>query len=179
MNRVRFVYIGFLMVAILAGIFHPAIAADATVQKAAVTIEAGEIGEPISKYIYGQFIEHQGRCIYGGIWAEMLEDRKFYYPVGTQKSPWKIIGFQENIVMTGKKSFVGEHTPQVSVDGQSSQGIMQDGLSLRKGTKYKGYIALAGSDSVMVEVGLLWWPGRGDKQIISIKNLTGEYTKIP
>ena len=37
-------------------------------------------GHPISKYIYGQFIEHLGRCIYGGIWAEMLEDRKFYYP---------------------------------------------------------------------------------------------------
>ena len=35
------------------------------------TKEQGEI----SKYIYGQFIEQMGRCIYGGIWAEMLEDR--------------------------------------------------------------------------------------------------------
>ena len=45
--------------------------------------------EPISKYIYGQFIEHLGRCIYGGIWAEMLEDRKFFDPVGRKESPWK------------------------------------------------------------------------------------------
>ena len=36
----------------------------------------------MSKYIYGQFIEHLGRCIYGGIWAEMLEDRKFFHAVG-------------------------------------------------------------------------------------------------
>ena len=39
----------------------------------------------MSKYIYGQFIEHLGRCIYGGIWAEMLEDRKFFYPVGGRR----------------------------------------------------------------------------------------------
>ena len=45
-------------------------------------------GHPISKYIYGQFIEHLGRCIYGGIWAEMLEDRKFYYPVTGHYAPY-------------------------------------------------------------------------------------------
>ena len=74
------------------------------------TIDASKKGQPISKYIYGQFIEHLGRCIYGGIWAEMLEDRKFYYPVDRvydpqadtdpatetfpilRGSPWKIIG---------------------------------------------------------------------------------------
>ncbi|MEX2243304.1 MAG: alpha-L-arabinofuranosidase C-terminal domain-containing protein [Fimbriimonadaceae bacterium] len=46
-----------------------------------VTIDVNKTREPISKYIYGQFIEHLGKCIYGGIWAEMLEDRKFYYPI--------------------------------------------------------------------------------------------------
>src|SRR5262245_66563598 len=43
---------------------------------------------PISKYVYGQFIEHLGRCIYGGLWGEMLEDRKFYYPVDGQAPAW-------------------------------------------------------------------------------------------
>jgi hypothetical protein len=46
-----------------------------------VSLDAAVTGEPISPYVYGQFIEHQGRCIYGGIWAEMLRDRKFFYPV--------------------------------------------------------------------------------------------------
>lgn len=46
-----------------------------------VTVDVTKEREPISPYIYGQFIEHLGRCIYGGIWAEMLEDRKFYYPI--------------------------------------------------------------------------------------------------
>ncbi|MDR3109011.1 MAG: hypothetical protein LBU65_04900, partial [Planctomycetaceae bacterium] len=41
-----------------------------------VKIDASQSGEMISPFIYGQFIEHLGRCINGGgIWAEMLEDR--------------------------------------------------------------------------------------------------------
>ena len=58
------------------GAFHPAQAQNSTVR-----IDVTQTGEPISPYIYGQFIEHLGCCIYGGIWAEMLEDRKFFYPV--------------------------------------------------------------------------------------------------
>ena len=44
-----------------------------------VAIDATKTREPMPDLIYGQFIEHLGRCIYGGIWAEMLEDRKFYF----------------------------------------------------------------------------------------------------
>src|SRR5947199_6355471 len=39
-------------------------------------------GPEISPRIFGQFIEHLDRCIYGGVWAEMLKDRKFLRPVG-------------------------------------------------------------------------------------------------
>ncbi len=53
-----------------------------------VTINAMKIKEPISQYIYGQFIEHLGRCILGGLWAEMLDDRKFYYPITDTYAPW-------------------------------------------------------------------------------------------
>src|ERR1017187_5631638 len=41
-----------------------------------ITIDAAKTREPMPDLIYGQFIEHLGRSIYGGIWAEMLEDRK-------------------------------------------------------------------------------------------------------
>ena len=101
-----------------------------------VNVDLTEQGEPISKYIYGQFIEHLGRCIYGGIWSEMLEDRKFYYPVtgdapawnmyrpGTRsfdgeghpyelltRSPWMIVGDKQAVTMVTENSFVGDHTP--------------------------------------------------------------------
>jgi hypothetical protein len=43
-----------------------------------IKVDITATAEPINPFIYGQFIEHLGKCIYGGIWAEMLEDRKFY-----------------------------------------------------------------------------------------------------
>jgi len=53
-----------------------------------ISIDAAKTGEPLSKYVYGQFIEHLGRCIYGGIWAEMLEDRKFWYDITPKYDPY-------------------------------------------------------------------------------------------
>ncbi|MCX5644376.1 MAG: hypothetical protein NTZ17_06785 [Phycisphaerae bacterium] len=88
---------------------------------AEVSVDAAKIREPISPYIYGQFIEHLGRCIYGGIWAEMLEDRKFYFPVPADQdiwrltreqarvlaaSPWKVIGPQGTVEMVKQDAFV-------------------------------------------------------------------------
>src|ERR1039457_2429345 len=52
--------------------------AVAQVQPVSATIDAGRTGAPISKYVYGQFIEHIAGTINSGIWAEMLDDRKFY-----------------------------------------------------------------------------------------------------
>ena len=38
-------------------------------QKASVTIRPDDGKETISKHIYGQFAEHLGTCIYGGLWV--------------------------------------------------------------------------------------------------------------
>src|SRR5690606_8528003 len=107
---------------------------------AQVTIDASQTGEPISPYIYGQFIEHLGRCIYGGIWAEMLEDRKFYYPIPATNniwrttregarvlaaSPWKVLGAGTTVSMVEKDAFSGKHSPHVRGAGGVEAGIYQ------------------------------------------------------
>ena len=50
------------------------------------TIDASQIGAPISKYLYGGFIEHGGLLMYRSLWSEMIDDRKFYFPI-TSKAP--------------------------------------------------------------------------------------------
>ena len=50
------------------------------------SIDASKTGAPISRNIYGQFLEHGGDIVNEGVWAEMLTDRKFYYAV-TSKAP--------------------------------------------------------------------------------------------
>jgi alpha-L-arabinofuranosidase len=109
---------------------------------------------PINPMIYGQFIEHLGRCIYGGIWAEMLEDRKFYFEISPTyapytrledtafpvigASPWEIMGKVEGLNMTTEDSFVGDHTPHL----EAGTGIRQHDLSWEEGRGYEGYVWL-------------------------------------
>ena len=49
------------------------------------TIDTQQTAPPVSKYLYGQFIEHIGSTMYGSLWAEMLDDRKFYFPITAKK----------------------------------------------------------------------------------------------
>ena len=119
------------------------------VPAAELTIHAGQTGAPISKYVYGQFIEHLGRCIYGGIWAEMLEDRKFFHPVGDKQSPWRSLDAAQAVTMVRAGAFVGEHSPQVTLAGDGKpQGIVQGGLAVRQGKRYVGRVWLAADPGV-------------------------------
>ncbi len=134
--------------------------------KETLTIDLSKSTEVISPYIYGQFIEHLGRCIYGGIWSEMLEDRKFYYPVtdkynpwGTQTdeywdagefrilvaSPWKTVGKRGKVKMAKSNPFTGQHTPEITLFPKDPAGISQEGFYLRKDLSYNGRIVLSAS----------------------------------
>ncbi len=169
-----------------------------------VTIDLTKTAEPISRYIYGQFIEHLGRCIYGGMWAEMLEDRKFYYPVtgeapawdmykpGTgswkgdghpyellMRSPWMVIGDKTTISMVTDDAYVGDHTPRISLAGNDKpRGLFQERLGLVEGKEYTGRIVLAGSSQAApVEVSLVWGGGANDRDTVIIDEIQANYTK--
>lgn len=158
-----------------------------------IVVEAGKVGEPMSNLIYGQFIEHLGRCIYGGIWAEMLEDRKFYYPVTAEyapyrslrdsafpvvgASPWQIMGDSSSVGMRTEDPFVGRHTPRIQADS----GLRQRDLGVDQGKRYVGYAWLknAGSNPATVEVSLVWGLGVGDRHTVRIDGLGAEYRRFP
>jgi DUF1680 family protein/alpha-L-arabinofuranosidase/predicted GH43/DUF377 family glycosyl hydrolase len=145
--------------------------------KPVVAIDAGARGEPISKYVYGQFIEHLGRCIYGGIWAEMLEDRKFFYPVGHRPSAWETTGSTTGLVMDRTDPFVGEHTPVI----HTASGIRQRGLGVVAGRQYSGYIWIKpqSASGVNVEVSLVWGNGRGQRETNFFTVNAEQYIQCP
>ena len=146
-----------------------------------IVIDAGKVREPMSKYIYGQFIEHLRRCIYGGIWAEMLQDRKFFYPVGEAKSPWKVIGPANQVTNAPQQPFVGVRSPRMALAGDGkSVGIAQGDLALRKGKRYVGHVWLAGGDEVgPVSVSLVWGDGPEGRQTITVGHVAAKYAKTP
>ena len=171
-----------------------------------VTLDLTQTGEPISKYIYGQFIEHLGRCIYGGIWAEMLEDRKFYYPVTGDapawtmytpgprswdgeghpyelltRSPWMIVGDTGAVSMVKDGAYVGEHTPRITLPGDGTPaGLLQERLGLVDGKAYAGRIVLAGvPQAAPIEVSLVWGGGASDRDTVIIDKIEPTYVKFP
>jgi alpha-L-arabinofuranosidase len=165
---------------VLSVMFAASSDAATTVKPLALCIDAGQTAEPISPYIYGQFIEHLGRCIYGGIWAEMLEDRKFFYAVGAEKSHWKQIGFDHNC-MVRENSYVGDRTPRITLAGAEKPcGIAQDNLGLIQGKKYTGRIILAGSpEAAPIEVSLIWGREKNSRQTVIIKKISRDYIRFP
>jgi alpha-N-arabinofuranosidase len=144
-----------------------------------IVVDAAKVGQPISKYIYGQFTEHLGHCIYDGIWAEMLEDRKFFYTVGAKDSPWKALAAAQSVSTTRDWPYAGWPAPEIALseDGQA-RGIVQGGLALQKGKRYTSRIVLGGAPQAgPVRVSLVWGEGAQGRQTIDIGDLSRVYRR--
>ena len=122
-----------------------------------IKINTAVKAEPMPVYIYGQFIEHLGRCIYGGIWAEMIEDRKFWYTPGTRESAWKISGDQTLLSMDGKDPFTGAQTPVLSAEGDKKAILFQENLGLKENLDYTGRIVLKATSGIEKAIVTLKW----------------------
>ncbi len=148
-----------------------------TLPAPSISIDASKPRAPVSPYIYGQFIEHLGRCIYGGIWAEMIEDRKFFDAVDAPHGHWKTAGAAK-VSMSIDAPFVGEHSPRITLPGDGTPaGIRQDGLAVTQGRSYAGRIWLAGEASaapVSIELSSPDWAGAA--LTVSITGITPAFT---
>lgn len=177
--------------------------AAATAQQAAptvrgqliVTINTQQTADPVSKYVFGSFIEHIGPLIYRSLWDEMLDDRKFYFPITAQGSEtptqpqagparmqlrkWLPVGPGDVVAMDTEQPFVGDQSPKVQLDASTPQGIRQSGLSLVNGKKYAGRIYLCGTPGSRVTISLIWGSGENDRQTVSFATLTNGYKKFP
>jgi len=170
-------------------------------QKNTVVIDITKTAHRISPLMYGQLIEHVGRGVYGGMWAEMLEDRKFYFPISDEfegwinkggnyaddayytelaGSPWRVVGPKGRISMT-QEAFVGTQAPQIVAEGADSPtGIEQGELAIIQGKTYLGHIVLAGEPGAApVQVSLIWGNDKTQRQVIVINKLRNNYVEYP
>ena len=164
-------------------------------QPIVANIDAKQTSEPVSKYEFGMFIEHIGTLIYRSLWSEMLDDRKFYFPISSKEPEtpprpqggpprsmlhkWRPVGPDEVVVMDKDQPFVGDQSPRIQLDAATPHGIRQSGISLVKGKMYTGRIWLRGTPGSKADVTLTWGEGANDRQTISIAQLTGAYKKFP
>ena len=159
-----------------------------------VTVDTQKTSDPVSKNVFGSFIEHIGTLIYRSVWAELLDDRKFYFPVTSTDPPaprrqsgnpmrqqlhkWRPVGPDNIVVMDHDQPFVGEHSPRILLDGATAHGISQRGFSLVSGKQYAGRIFLRGTPGTKVSISLSWGADANDKQTTTV-TLTRDYKRFP
>ncbi len=174
-------------------IFLPILSAAEPQNAVTATVDVTKTSTAISKYEFGMFIEHLGSLIYRSLWSEMLDDRKFYFPIsskapeapprqgfrGMQLRKWRPFGPDEVVVMDKQQPFVGDQSPRVQLDPTTPHGIEQAGLALVKGQKYVGRIYLRGTPGSKVKVSLLWGDGANDRQTVTFAALSNTYKKFP
>jgi alpha-N-arabinofuranosidase len=164
------------------------------------TVDASKIDSPISPYLYGQFLEHIGNMVYKGVWSEMLDDRKFYFPVqpanaqqalqagvagrsrrfgaGVAAGRWNPIGPADSVIMDTTDPYVGDHTPLVTLAGDEPRGILQTGVRFHGGEAYIGRVILNGRSSTKASIVLLWSQGATElRQLLPLGKLNARYKK--
>lgn len=141
--------------------------------RCAARIEADKSYASINPFIYGQCLEQSGSSIYGGIWAELLEDRKFYYSPDDDLSPWTVpTGSVEMVTST---AYAGEQSPTVWLPG----GIAQAGLHLEAGREYTVRLVVAGvSLQGSVEISLRWGNAPEERVTAAIERIGDDYAPL-
>jgi alpha-N-arabinofuranosidase len=151
--------------------------------EAVLSLDLSRPGPAISPYIYGQFIEHLGRCIHDGIWAEKLLDRKFL--LALDKSPWQVVkpaGAAFDTYLDAAGAYAGEHCLALWRRGESSGdcGILQKDIGVVAGKEYLGYaVVSAVSGEPALEARLSWGEGAAAQQTVQLTGLGREYRRIP
>ena len=159
--------------------------APASATPIVATMDAGAPGDPISPYLYGMFIEHLGTLINHGLWSEMLDDRKFFFPITSGDEAtfrailesgdvelrpliaikhWRPVGPDTVVIMDREHPFVGEQSPRITVAPDAEHGIRQSGLGLRQGKTYIGRVVVSGTPGVKVRIRLVWGDAPGDRR---------------
>jgi alpha-N-arabinofuranosidase len=169
--------------------------AGAGISPVLATIDASKVREPISKYDYGMFIEHIGSLINHGLWSEMLDDRKFYFPITSAESTepaqagprrlrmqlkkWQPVGPDGFVGMNRDHPYVGEQSPQIRLENATPHGIQQSGLALSKGKSYIGRVVLAGTSGPKVRISLVWGTNADARQTVAISALHSAFATFP
>ena len=190
-----------LTVSILLFLLTAAAQTPASSQPVSASVDASKTGPAISPYVYGQFVEHAGGLVYAALWSEMLDDRKFFYPVGPAPAStpdagrgrgggpfgrrsigpgrWNPIGPADSVTMDTKNPFAGDRTPLVKLAGSEPRGIRQTDINFVQGATYNGRVQLAGDPAAKVSVSIVWDANNPSaRQTVALGPLTAGYKKF-
>ena len=157
-----------------------------------VRVDANRPSAPVTPYEYGMFIEPIGDLVGRTLWAELLADRKFYYPVGPASADvppplnaegrpgvtyrkWRPIGGDDAVTMDQRMPYVGAQSASVALAGDQPRGLGQSGFTVARGKRYVGNIWLNGDPGAAVSIALVWGDRPQDRQVIALPSPASEW----
>ena len=161
-----------------------------------VAIDGAQRAAPVTRYEYGMFIEPIGPLVARTLWAEMLDDRKFYYPVVPASSDapappnaegrpapvirkWRPIGGDSAVLMDTANPYVGKQSASVATDAREARGMAQSGIGIAMDKRYDGYIWVSADSGARVEVALIWGQSAQDRQVVSLPAPGPGWQRVP
>lgn len=148
-------------------------------QTATITLNPEHIIGDVHDHLYGANLEHIGQAIYGGIWAEMLRDRKFagndHMYTGASEglininpnigvvAPWQAKNpHYDNVLYVHDNTtfYTGRQSQRITIRQQDERlhGIEQGSLYLQAGQTYDLRIVLKGEgQAVEIQLGDETW----------------------
>lgn len=143
--------------------------------QATITLNLQHVIGEVHDHLYGANLEHLGQSIYGGVWAEMLRDRKFaghdqmytdvseglhnVHPGFGVVVPWEAVNPDDEKVLfvhDNTTFYTGRQSQRITVRlrDQHPHGIRQAGLYLQAGRSYDVRVVLKGEgQTVTVSLG--------------------------
>ncbi|MGI9071570.1 MAG: alpha-L-arabinofuranosidase C-terminal domain-containing protein [Bryobacteraceae bacterium] len=164
---------------------------------AGIEVDPDTVTGRISPYFFGQFIEHEHNTIQGGLWAELLRDRKFEQGdddgdgVSNGWAPeeriqdryWELQhgrGINVRYFIDRQNYYGGGASQAVDLHGPGPRhaSVYQIGLQVAKGHRYVFYVFLKrrGSGKAFVELDKLRGPVYGHRQFGDISDQWQKYT---
>ncbi|MBC7287867.1 MAG: hypothetical protein H5T86_07455 [Armatimonadetes bacterium] len=134
-----------------------------------LTVDTGARRWPLDDRRYAHFIEHMFRCIYGGLWAEVLDNRKFAGPtVEGVAQPWRRLGPPEaRFSPDTDRWYVPAQSQRMELRTNATAGIAQGPLDLRGGVAHVGHVvAMSKPAGVKLRVQLV-----ANGEVLSCANL--------
>lgn len=110
-------------------------------EMAEIKIDASKIVGKIDRNIYGHFIEHLGRCINEGIWAEMLWNRKFTGGVNERGviESWDAFGSGAKYSRDNLEFYTASQSQRIELAMGREAGVLKKDTHL--GIKPQKYVA--------------------------------------
>jgi alpha-N-arabinofuranosidase len=138
-----------------------------------ISVDAAGPSWPLDRRRYGFFIEHLARCIDGGLWAQMLRNRKFTSKASADGvvEGWLPLVKGEGITYAhdNREFYCPAQSQRLScADRGKLFGILQEKLSLRTGINYRlRLVARQRGLTAPLRVGLM----QGDRPLSQVESL--------